>query len=108
MIRFYAYTLIVPVHIVEEKYSGGIQKLIADFSGSKIQQDEYLMAIGLDSPTEVGIALDHLISNGIDFNEELEESRECTVWAKEGAWWDVEWLVMEEEKAWFIADVEAP
>ncbi|MAX79667.1 MAG: hypothetical protein CL843_05770 [Crocinitomicaceae bacterium] len=108
MIQLGSYNVIIPKHIIEDHYSGGIRQLRADLPKHVIHEDEYLYSIEGKYVTHVANANDELIKNGIDFNESKNRSDAFTVMAKEGIWWKVEWLVVVGDKAWFIADVEAP
>lgn len=108
MISFRPYNVILPKFIIEEKIIGGVAALIAQMRDGDIQEDEYLVAIGLQNATEVRNAMETLEGLGIDFNDDTSRSDDFTVLAKEGIWWPVPWLVNKEGNSWFIADVEVP
>jgi len=108
MISYRHYNVIVPKFKVEDLVSGGLMNFYASFAGWEIQEDEYLLALAVENPTEVRKCLETLLRLGLNFNDGRDDSDDFTVVAKEGIWWKVDWLVHSLEGAWFIADVNAP
>lgn len=107
MISFRPYNLVIPIFKIEDKVPGGVRAIRAAFT-SDIQEDEYLLAIGLKNATEVRKAMEIIEDMGLEFDDASSRSEDFTILAKEGIWWPVAWLVNNEGSSWFIADVEAP
>lgn len=107
MIQLGLYTLILPKHLAESRLNRSVQ-LEELLPQHKIEQDEYLYAIKGKYVTHMATATELLIKSGVRFDESNNRSDDFTVMAKEGLWWKVEWLILQGDQAWFIADVEAP
>lgn len=108
MIAFRPYNLIIPIFKIEDLVPGGLRTIRAAFSQPDIQEDEYLFAVGLKNATEVRQAMETIEKIGLHFDQKISSSEDFTIFAKEGIWWPVAWLVNNEGSSWFIADVEAP
>ena len=108
MIPYKHYNVIVPKFKIQDLVSGGLTSFYAAFAGSELQEDEYLIAVAVENPTEVRKCLETFLKLGLSFNKGRDDSDDFTVVAKEGIWWKVGWLVHSLEGAWFIADVNAP
>jgi hypothetical protein len=108
MISLKLYALIIPKHIAENYFSGGINELKNYLPDHTIDEDDYLYAIRGKYVTHMATASEALIKKGVPFDENANKSDAFTVIAKEGIWWNVEWLIVEGDRCWFIADVEAP
>jgi len=108
VISFRPYNLIIPIFKIEDMVSGGLKTIRSAFGQTDIQEDEYLVAIGLKNATEVRRAIEIVENLGIAYNDTLSRSDDFTILAKEGIWWPVAWLVNNAGSSWFIADVEAP
>ena len=108
MIDFRPYNLIIPIPTIENKVGGGISAVRARFNEFGIQEDEYMIAIGLKNATEVRESMQMAEGLGLVYETTTARSEDFTILAKEGIWWPVAWLVYDDGKSWFIADVEAP
>ena len=108
MISLKLYALIIPKHIAEAYFKGGLPELQQHLPEHTIDEDEYLYAIRGKYVTHMATATEVLIKKGVPFNDKENMSDSFTVIAKEGIWWKVEWLIFEGAQCWFIADVEAP
>ena len=108
MISFRPYNLVIPIFKIEDKVPGGVIAIRAALSDTDIQEDEYLIAIGLKNATEVRTAMEIIEKMGLEYDDAGSRSDDFTILAKEGIWWPVAWLVNNQGSSWFIADVEAP
>jgi len=108
VIDYRPYNLIIPIPTIEDKIGGGLSAVRARFIEFGIQEDEYMIAIGLKNATEVREAMLIAESLGLVYEAATSRSDDFTILAKEGIWWPVAWLVYDDGKSWFIADVEAP
>ncbi|NEQ51076.1 MAG: hypothetical protein F6K11_13235 [Leptolyngbya sp. SIO3F4] len=108
MITRELYDILIPRHILEDRYAGGVAAFQSDFPADQMKQDDYLFCLHGKNATAIRPFIDRLTRSGIAFDEVKNESADFTVLAKEGLWWKVPWLVHNYEGAWFIADVEAP
>lgn len=108
MISYRPYNLIIPKFKIEEKVPGGISNLLSQVKDLDVQEDEYLIAVGLRNATEVRDAIELIEKLGLEFNNHTSRSDDFSILAKEGIWWPVPWLVIKDGNSWFIADVEVP
>ena len=63
---------IVPIEVIEEKYSGGWAQCLKDHEdliGGRVWFDEYLFRDGAMNPTDIGSILDHWQSLGFQFHD---------------------------------------
>lgn len=108
MISLQLYALIIPKHIAENYFNGGLKELQSHLPDHTIDEDEYLYAVRGKYVTHMATASEALIKKGVPFDEKANKSDSFAVIAKEGVWWNVEWLIVQGDQCWFIADVEAP
>lgn len=108
MITFRAYNVILPKFRIEDEITGSMGSIYKAFGSLDLQEDEYLVGIGLANATEVRNVFEQLIKMGFTYSESNEASDDFVVLAKEGIWWAAPWLVYNDTGCWFIADVEAP
>ena len=107
MIQFELYSVVVPIHILEDR-SIKPEELNQRYTKAPLERDDYLIHLRCKNPTEVANITDHLLRLGFNFDHDKNSSTEFTVMAKEGLWWPVPWLIVKGEFGWFVADVDAP
>jgi len=108
MIVFRTYNVIIPKFKIEELVDGRLRAVRNTFGRGDFQEDDYLVGIAVKNATEVRETFEELLKMGLSFDNKSGSSDDFTVMAKEGIWWDVDWLISNMEGCWFIADVEAP
>lgn len=108
MIVFRTYNVIIPKFKIEDLIKDGMRAVYNAFSGLDLQEDEYLVAIGVANATEVRNVFESIERMGLNYDTRREASDDFVVMAKEGIWWPAPWLVYNDEGCWFVADVDAP
>lgn len=108
MIPVKLYAVILPKHIAEQQFQNGISDIKKSFPDHFVTEDEYLYAIHGKYVTHMATATEILIKKGIEFSEKDNRSNSFAVIAKEGIWWTVDWLIVQNNNCWFIADIDAP
>ncbi len=108
MIVLRTYNVIFLKFKADDKVSGGARALLSAITETDIQEDEYLISVGVKNATEVRECMGTLLEMGLSFDDSAGSSEDFTVFAKEGIWWPAAWLVNNGESCWFIADVESP
>ncbi|MDR9399308.1 hypothetical protein [Salibacter sp.] len=98
--------VILPKHIVDDVFEGSLHSFICQFEN--VDEDKYLITIRTKYAAGVDKITRKLAEMGFSFDEASNKSGQFTVFAKEGIWWEVPWLVEKNGDVWFIADVEAP
>ena len=91
--------LIIPKKTLEEKYSGGLEAFRNDLKNSTIQEDDELLSLSKMNDDEFD--LEHLLSNGISYDEALSSSKDFVIVLRYGgALWPVDWLTENQVFAW--------
>lgn len=94
------FSVVVPKHIIQQKYIGGINKYIADCPNKSYLEDEYLTRVGFMSPQPLDKFCENLISNGLHFDEATFYSTDFVVAQSYlGKKWKADWLFID-DKDW--------
>jgi len=87
------FSVIVPKHILEQKYDGGLKQYKTDCPNKSFLSDQYLTRVGFMSDVLVHNYCENLISKGLHFDEATTSSKDfVVVQLLQGKQWTADWL----------------
>jgi hypothetical protein len=87
------FSVIVPKHILEQKYDGGLAQYEADCPNRSLLIDNDLTRVGFMDDVALHNYCENLISKGLHFNEATKSSTDFVVVQRlQGKQWKADWL----------------